>query len=109
MFEPWTAQSIRALLARCDQAVERAVVAIYRRQTQDEQQTDETRHRNGIGFAACHAGRGSYYARWVLSGRHLDGLHLEKARRMMRSYAGQLAAIAAEHSPQVEEREVVHV
>jgi hypothetical protein len=108
MCEEWTPDAIRELLARSDKAVERAVVVIYERQTADEQDAEETKHRNGVGFASCHAHRGSYYARWIQSGRRLDGKHLEKARRMMRWYAGQLSEIAAQRSL-THEREVAHV
>ncbi len=90
----WTPAAIAALLDRNDLAVERAVLAIYRRQTSDERESASTRHDNGVGFSAVHAGLGSYYARWILSGRRLDGRHLEKARRMMHRYVGQLAEIA---------------
>lgn len=90
----WTPDAIRDLLDRSDLAVERAVVAIYDRQTCDEQNVEETRHRNGVGFASCHAHLGSYYAKWVLAGRHLTGRHLDKARRIVRWYAKQLCEIA---------------
>ena len=94
----WTPDAIRALLDRSDKAVERAVVAIYNLQTHDEQAREDTIHRNGVGFAACHAHRGSYYARWILAGRHLTGQHLDKARRMVRHYVGQLNEIATAHA-----------
>ena len=90
----WTPEAIRDLLDRNDLAVERAVVAIYRRQTEDEQASQETRWHNRVGFAACHAHLGSYYAKWILSGRHLSGSHVERARKMVRHYAGQLYQIA---------------
>lgn len=96
----WTPEAIKALLDSSDAAVERAVVAIFKRQTDDEQVREETRHRNGVGFAACHAHRGSYYARWILAGRHLSGQHLDKARRMVRWYARQLCEIAAASTAQ---------
>ena len=94
----WQPARIAALLDCNDLAVERAVIAIFRRQTADEQATEETRHRNHRGFAACHARRGSYYARWCLAGRHLDGQHLALARRMTKHYTAQLAEVAAEKS-----------
>ena len=98
----WTPDAVRTLLDRNPRAVERAVLAIYRRQTLDERETEETRHHNEVGFSAFHAGRGSYYARWILTGRRLTGGHLEKARRMMKHYAGQLAGIAqAGHTKEV--------
>jgi hypothetical protein len=96
----WTPDSIKALLDRNDLAVERAVVAVFNRQTDDEQEAFETKHRNGRGFASCHAHMGSYYAKWVLSGRRLDGRHLDRARRMMRHYAGQLAEVVAAQQPE---------
>jgi len=94
MCDEWTPEEIRALLDRSLEAVERAVVAIYRRQTEDEKEAYETKHQNRVGFAACHAGLGTYYAKWILSGKHLTGSHVERARRMVRHYAGQLHQIA---------------
>jgi len=94
----WTPESIAALLDRNDVAVERAVLAIYRRQTDDEQESDTTKHCNGVGFNGVHAHLGSYYARWIQSGRHLTGNHLDKARRMMRRYVRQLAEVASAHT-----------
>ena len=108
----WTPETIKALLDRDVLAVERAVVAIYRRQTQDEQVSYETKHHNRVGFAACHARLGSYYANWILSGRHLSGSHVERARRMVRHYAGQLhqIALAQQGQPQtIETKEYANV
>lgn len=85
---------IRWLLTMNDMAVERAIVAIYNRQTSDEKLTDNTRHSNGIGFAYPDARLGSYYARWVISGKHLTGQHLLKARIMSMKYIKQLVDIA---------------
>ena len=70
-----TAQQIGALLASNDRAVERAMVVIFQRQTPDEQQAAHTSHNNGRGFSAFDAKMGTYYARWVLSGRSLTGRH----------------------------------
>jgi hypothetical protein len=89
-----TKASIIALLARNDRAVEAAMVALYQRQTEDEQHTSSTTHSNGRGFNYQHAQRGTYYAKWVLSGRHLTGNHLTAAREMATYYARQLGGIA---------------
>ncbi len=108
----WTPEAVADLLDRNDLAVERAVVALYRRQTEDEKDSQQTKHHNGVGFNAVHAWMGSYYARWVLSGRHLDGRHLERARKMAKRYVGQLARIAQsrfENPPTQEDSEVSHV
>lgn len=103
----WTPEAIKALLDRNALAVERAVLAIFKRQTEDERQAETTKHRNGRGFASCHASRGSYYAKWLLSGRHLTGTHLDKARKMTKHYAGQLAEVVQTNSPT--EREIANV
>ena len=53
----WTKDRIQNLLATNDLAVERAVVAIYDRQTQDEKRDSDTKHDNFRGFRANHADR----------------------------------------------------
>jgi hypothetical protein len=109
MCETWTPDEIRALLDRSLEAVERAVVAIYRRQTEDEKEAYETKHHNCVGFAACHAGLGTYYAKWILSGKHLSGSHVERARRIVRHYAGQLHQIAVSNTQTLETKEYANV
>jgi len=91
MIRNWTPGQIVQLLRTNDRAVERAILAIYRRQTQDEQVISHTRHSNNVGFSAAHASKGSYYARWIMSGRSLTGHHLNKARTMAIMYRRQLA------------------
>lgn len=83
-----------ALLASNDRAVERAMVALYQRQTLDEQRTSTTKESNGRGFSAFHAERGTYWAKWVMSGKHLTGRHLEGARKMATHYARQLSELS---------------
>lgn len=90
----WNEAKIKKLLNENDRAVERAIVAIYDRQTQDEKATSDTRHVNHRGFRANHASKGSYYARWVLGGRRLTGFHLDNARTIVMHYHKQLAEIA---------------
>jgi len=85
-----TKESIQDILAKSDRAVARAMIVIYDRQTQDEKTTSDTRHTNQRGFSGAHAKTGSYYARWVLSGRGLTGKHLDKARAMAMHYWRQL-------------------
>lgn len=86
--------SIRQLVLTNDRAVERAILAIYARQTASEQSSECTRESNGMGFNAFDAKSGTYYARWIQSGRRLSGVYLQKARRMAIRYIGQLVEIA---------------
>ena len=90
----WTKDRISSLLLSNDLAVEKALVAIYDRQTRDEKMSEDTLHHNGVGFSGAHAKRGTYFARWVLSGRHLTGHHLARARSIVLHYTKQLAHIA---------------
>jgi len=104
---------IFSLLVSNNHAVERAMIAIYNRQTEDEQIAQDTKHSNGKGFAAPDARLGSYYAKWVLSGKQLTGAHLEKARQMSFKYIRQLSEVAKEKATREvalrsEERNAIH-
>jgi len=74
--------------------VERALVVLYERQTLDEQMAGETKHHNGIGFSAWAARWGSYYGRYVLSGKRLTGIHLDRARDIAIKHVRQLVELA---------------
>ena|ERR1035438_4243282 len=69
-------------------AVEKAIVLLYDRQTSDEQSSRSTKHTNRKGFNSAHAKIGTYYAKWVLSGKSLTGYHYLKAREIACYYAG---------------------
>jgi len=87
---------IRTALATNPLAVERAITVLFAEQTRDEQATSRTCHQNSRGFNSADASRGSYYARWIAGGRHLDTWHLTKARVLVAKYWRQLlrAAVA---------------
>jgi hypothetical protein len=85
-----------------DTALEDAVLAIYRKQTEDEKRQGATTHHNKVGFSGCDARQATYCAKWLLDTngkrnphRHLSGRFLDWARRAMPKYAGQLATIVA--------------
>lgn len=90
----WTRDEIDGLLRTNPKAVERAMLRLYELQTQDERQAGETKHHNNVGFAGNASKRGSYYARWVGSGRSLTGHHLESALRIALRHSRQLVEIA---------------
>jgi hypothetical protein len=91
-----TVADIRQKLQTNQDWLERGILAIDARQTEDERQQDQTKHLNGRGWTYGDARRGSYYARWIRSGRRLNGRHVFIAQRMMRKYAGQLLRVAEE-------------
>jgi len=89
-------EAIREKIVSDPRWVERAILALYRRQTAYEQQTLRTRDKNGRGFSKPDGHLMGSYARWLLSGKHLDEEHLKKAYAIMKKYARQLALIVWE-------------
>lgn len=87
--------TIRGNLMTNPKWVEAAILALYAKQTSDEQATQETGHDNRQGFNKPDARRMSFVAEFLKSGKHLTR---EKALgtygRKLQKYAGQLARIA---------------
>ena len=90
----WTRDEIDEILKTNPRAVERAMVRLFELQTSTEKQSSTTREHNGAGFSSYAASRGSYYARWVMSGRNLSGKHLESATKIALRHSRQLVNIA---------------
>jgi hypothetical protein len=90
----WIRGEIEDMLRSNDRAVERAMVAIWERQTMDEQVTQNVKHSNNRGFSHWSARSGTYYAEWVRKGGRLTGKHLDKARKIALHHAGQLTDFA---------------
>jgi len=86
----WTRTDIDDMLRTRADAVERAMVVLYNRQTADEQSAGGTKYSNGRGFAAYAAFKGTYYAQWVLKGRRLSRHHLDNARKIALKHSRQL-------------------
>ena len=90
----YTRADIDKILDERDDAVERGIVRIYNSQTADEQDSNKTIHANGVGFSAIDSRLGTYLAKWVMDGKHLNGDWLIKARKMSKKYSKQLVVIA---------------
>ncbi len=98
----WTKETITRLLLKNDEAVGRALLAILKRQTFDEQQAHDTKYVNGVGFSAFDANiMTSMAEQWrdkqFLSPKQLTFLRAcpgkQKVARICK-YAGQLLDIA---------------
>jgi hypothetical protein len=96
-----TKQQILDLLNSNDKAVARALVALNKRQTADEQATENTRYDNGQGFTPADARMGTSMANFYtkfnrLSEKQLAYWRKPNARGIPRinKYAGQLLEIA---------------
>jgi len=90
----WTAEEIKALLAESDKAVARAILAIYNRQTEDEQTIKETTDHNGIGYNGVDANFMSSLAQFYQTKGFLSSGQLKYGRKAIMKYAGQLTEIA---------------
>lgn len=89
----WSKDSIQRLLDQNDRAVERAVVQIYRNQTQAEQANRCTRVQNGKGFTSMDAEFMTALAESCLNYGRLTDRQLVYARKKIRKYWGQLLTI----------------
>ncbi len=92
----WTPERVIALLNTSDEAVERAIVVIYERQTPDEQNHECVKYLNGRGFSAHDVEFGTSLAKGCLKYGHLTAKQMPYARKMTIKYAGQLADEANE-------------
>ena len=94
MEKKWTKKQIKARLMVNNDWVERGIVAIYNKQTEEEKEIEDTFKLNGVGFSSAHVRLGSYLARWILKGNHLSGTFIEKGRSLILHYTDQLTNIA---------------
>ena len=74
----------------------RGLVAIYRLQTADEQQTRSTKKVNSVGFSAFDAEFMSAMAERALTNMSLSPRQIEAIRNTMKKYAGQLVRISTD-------------
>jgi hypothetical protein len=100
-----TVEQIKEKLTMDQRVLERALVAIYEKQTADEKSSGYTQHDNGIGFSGCDSKNGTYMAQYILTGierygkkygENLSGKFLDKAKKFMPKYAKQLYKIQLE-------------
>lgn len=105
------AEMIRDNMQADNQWLFRGILAIYARQTHDEQASETTKYHNKRGFGALDADILSSFAKqiqtWmgtpVQARRYqcpLSPKQLQIARKNMAKYAGQLARIVREPQPQ---------
>ena len=90
----WNKDKILDLINKRDDAVCRGIVAIYRRQTSQEQLVEATLEHNGVGFNGVDAELLTSLAKQVLDGKTLTEKQIYVGRKRIRKYSGQLAEIA---------------
>jgi hypothetical protein len=89
-------EQIQKLIDTNDEAVARAVVRIFQRQTAYEQRAEHTQLNNSIGFNAPDAKYLTFAAKFVLRNGALSGDHVDRVRVKIRRYWKQLIEIAEE-------------
>jgi hypothetical protein len=92
----YTVDDIVELLYANPVAVERSIIALFEKQTEDEQNVNDTKYKNYRGFGTNTVKKGSFYAKCILSGESLTGEHLDIARGICLHHRKQLAKIANE-------------
>lgn len=97
----FTKDMILDALARSPKFVERSLLALYERQTADEQDGAVTAHQNGAGFSGPDAFILTEFSKWCLrsqrpEGERLTPKQLELARKKLTRYTRQLIEVAEE-------------
>jgi hypothetical protein len=90
----WTKEEIREKIKTDDNWLIRGLLAIYDRQTEEEQSNHTTNVHNGIGFSAFDAEFMTNVAKWYNNKGFLSEKQLMHVRKKMLKYSGQLARIA---------------
>jgi len=91
-----TISTIRAKVSSEPRWAERAILALYERQTAQEQQAERTIVLNRMGFNAFDAEILTSFARQIGRGQHLSDKQLRIAYRALPKYAKQLERISRE-------------
>lgn len=99
----YTKDQIVEMLATRDVAIGRALVALYKRQTADEQSAHSTKNNNGRGFRPCDAFVGSSMAEFYQKNGFITSKQAAYWRKPMKNgqmkiaiYANQLLVVAGE-------------
>jgi hypothetical protein len=86
----YTKEYIQEKLSSDVRWMERAVIVLFDRQTDDEQVTDSTVHQNGRGFNGTDSRYLTYVSKYLLKGGRLTGPHVSKVGRKLPKYWRQI-------------------
>ena len=92
----YTKEQVQELLQTDMRWLTRGIVAIYERQTYDEQRSESTKHFNKRGFRGSDAKFLTSLAKWIIAGRSLTEKQTYVARKRMDKYAGQICTCIKE-------------
>jgi phage terminase Nu1 subunit (DNA packaging protein) len=91
----YTKEVIKSLLSTDSKWMERGVIVLYERQTQDEQKTGQTHVYNNRGFNSSDSRYMTWVAKWLLESKsnHLNEKHKAKVAKSLPKYWGQILEI----------------
>lgn len=90
----WKKDEIKELLETSDKLAIRGLLRIFQLQTADEQESEYTKHINGVGFTGVDGEILSSMAKFFKSRNYLSPKQMEIVRKRMPKYAGQLTKVA---------------
>lgn len=90
----WKAEEIRHRMELSNKWLIQGLMAIYKRQTDDERSSEVTKHENSVGFNGPDSNVLTRMAKWYEQRGFLGKNQLAKCREKMLKYSGQLAKIA---------------
>jgi hypothetical protein len=90
----WTKDEIKTKVQENQAWLERAILALFEKQTEEEKRAEQTKIVNFKGFNGPDARRMTYYAKWIKSGKHLSDRFLLDAQKRVLKYCSQLTKIA---------------
>lgn len=91
-------EMIKANLAESDKWVQRAILAIYARQTESEKHSSDTEVWNNIGFSSCHANFMSSLAQRLNLKLNLSEKQMVIGRKIISKYSRQLLDIMIQNN-----------
>lgn len=93
MKDLYSIEELREALRENNALVERVILLVNSFQSEDEK-VDRTAHeRNGQGFNKWTAEVAGPLVKWISSGKHLTGSHLERGRKVAILHAKQALAV----------------
>lgn len=80
--------------------LQRSILELYNRQTEDEKSVANTFHNNKRGFSASHGTFMSLCAEYILKEGKINAVHLPRVRSIMSTYRSQILDIIHEKAKQ---------
>ena len=96
--ETWTAETLWNRISNDDAYAIRGVLALFKKQTADEQKHHTTRYSNNEGFSVRTVIAGTRIAKKAIARRYIGWTEVEIARKICRTHLEQLVRIANENA-----------